>query len=411
MKTSAHWNLLLSNQVDKKKFIKSILSQDAPTELSFLNSLKGVLFSDLAIKEFIKKEYQYDPVDCSLIRSRKFNTLSSGEQKTAYLQYCLAQNPDYIVFDNPLDHLDQNARLALIETLKKLATTTIIIQIVNRKADLLPFIINNRQVHSDSFDLMPIVADTNNFGKSSKLTVPPALESVTYEGNILIQMNQVSISYQERPIVNNINWTIKKGEFWQLIGPNGSGKSTILSLITGENAKGYGQDLYLFGTKKGSGESIWDIKKQIGYFSTAMTDLYLKSHTLEQMILSGFFDSVGLYVQPSSTHIKLVSEWLDLIEMSHLKNKVFNQLSIGQQRLALIVRAIVKHPPLVILDEPLEGLDDTNASLITQLINTLLLETTMTIIYVSHRIEPSLSPKAILELIPSPEGSIGISKQ
>ena len=182
-------------------------------------------------------------------------------------------------------------------------------------------------------------------------------------------------------------------------------------MITGENAKSYGQDLYLFGTKKGSGESIWDIKKQIGHFSTAMTDLYLKSHTLEQMILSGFFDSVGLYVQPSSTHIKLVSEWLDLIEMSHLKNKVFNQLSIGQQRLALIVRAIVKHPPLVILDEPLEGLDDTNASLITQLINTLLLETTMTIIYVSHRIEPSLSPKAILELIPSPEGSIGISKQ
>jgi molybdate transport system ATP-binding protein len=411
MKTSAHWNLLLSNQVDKKKFVKSFLSQDAPTELSFLNSLKGVLFSDLAIKEFIKKEYQYDSITYGLIRSRKFNTLSSGEQKTAYLHYCLAQNPDYIVFDNPLDHLDQNTRLALIETLKKLATTTIIIQIVNRKADLLPFITNNRQVHSDSFDLIPIVAGNHNFEKSYKLNVPLPLESATYEGNVLIQMNQVSVSYQERHIVNNINWTVKKGEFWQLIGPNGSGKSTILSLITGENAKGYGQDLYLFGNKKGSGESIWDIKKQIGYFSTAMTDLYLKSHTLEQMILSGFFDSIGLYVQPTSTHIKLVSKWLDLIEMRHLKNKVFNQLSIGQQRLALIVRAVLKHPPLVILDEPLEGLDDTNTSLITQLINTLITETTMTIIYVSHRIEPSLSPQAVLELIPSPEGSIGIIKR
>jgi molybdate transport system ATP-binding protein len=411
MKTSAHWNLLLSNQVDKKKFVKSILSQDAPAELSFLNSLKGLLFSDLAIREFIKKEYQYDAVDKGLTHSQKLRTLSSGEQKTAYLHYCLEQNPEYIVFDNPLDHLDQNARLALIKTLKKLATTTIIIQIVNRKADLLPFIINNRQLHSNSLDLIPIVADNNNLLKSYKLTVPPALESATYEGNVLIQMNQVSVSYQERPIVNNINWTIKKGEFWQLIGPNGSGKSTILSLLTGENTKGYGQDLFLFGYKKGSGESIWDIKKQIGHFSTAMTDLYQKNHTLEQMILSGFFDSIGLYVQPTSTHIKLVSKWLDLIEMSHLKNKAFNHLSIGQQRLALIVRAVLKHPPLIILDEPLEGLDDTNAALITQLINTLLSETTMTIIYVSHRIEPSLSPQAVLELIPSPEGSIGILKQ
>lgn len=411
MKTSAHWNLLLSNQVDKKKFVKSILSQDAPDELSFLNSLKGLMFSDLAIKEFIKKEYQYDSVDRGLTHSRKLRTLSSGEQKTAYLHYCLEQNPEYILFDNPLDHLDQNARLALIKTLKKLATTTIIIQIVNRKADLLPFIINNRQLHSNSFELTPIVTDANNFGRNYKFAVPPPLENTTYEGAILIQMNQVSVCYQERPIVNNINWTIKKGEFWQLIGPNGSGKSTILSLLTGENTKGYGQDLSLFGNKKGSGESIWDIKKQIGYFATTMTDLYEKKHTLEQMILSGFFDSIGLYVQPSTTHKKIVGQWLDLIEMSHLKNKVFNQLSIGQQRLALIVRAILKHPPLVILDEPLEGLDDTNAALITQLINTLLSETTMTIIYVSHRIEPCLSPQAVLELIPSPEGSVGIIKQ
>jgi molybdate transport system ATP-binding protein len=182
-------------------------------------------------------------------------------------------------------------------------------------------------------------------------------------------------------------------------------------LITGENAKGYGQNLYLFGHKKGSGESIWDIKKQIGYFSNEMAASYQNSHTLEQMILSGFFDSVGLYNEPTLQQKKIVQEWLDLIGLSLLKNRVFKQLTIGQQRLALIVRAVLKHPPLVILDEPLEGLDDENSSLITQLINILITETTMTIIYVSHRIESSLSPKAIFELSPSSDGSKGIIKR
>ncbi|MEP6805574.1 MAG: ATP-binding cassette domain-containing protein, partial [Flavobacterium sp.] len=165
-------------------------------------------------------------------------------------------------------------------------------------------------------------------------------------------MENVSVSYDDRKIVDQISWTIKEGEFWQLIGPNGSGKSTILSLITGDNPKGFGQDLYLFGRKKGTGESVWDIKKQIGIFTTSMTDLFQKGHTLEEMILSGFFDSIGLYTEPTTLQKQIVTQWLEVIEMSSLRKKRFIDLSIGQQRVALIVRAVLKHPPLLILDEP-----------------------------------------------------------
>ena len=233
------------------------------------------------------------------------------------------------------------------------------------------------------------------------------MKSFDYNESILIKMNGVSVSYDERTIVDSISWTIKQGEFWQLIGPNGSGKSTLLSMITGDNPKGYGQELYLFGRKKGSGESVWEIKKQIGIFSTAMMELFQRNNSLEQMILSGFFDSIGLYTEPTTLQKQIVAQWLDVIQMSHLKNKTFNQLSIGQQRVALIVRAILKHPPLVILDEPVEGLDDENVALVIQLINILMQETKMTIIYVSHRIEPMLAPTSIFELIPTATGSIG----
>jgi len=165
--------------------------------------------------------------------------------------------------------------------------------------------------------------------------------------------------------------------------------------------------LYLFGRKKGSGESVWDIKKNIGIFSTSMTQLFKKTQTLEQMVLSGFFDSIGLYIQPTITQKQIAAQWLEVVGMSSLKNKSFHRLSLGQQRVVLIVRAVLKHPPLIILDEPLEGLDDQNSALVTDLINILIQETNMTIIYVSHRIEPALKPTSVFGLIPTEMGSIG----
>ncbi|MFB0909838.1 MAG: ATP-binding cassette domain-containing protein [Flavobacterium sp.] len=236
------------------------------------------------------------------------------------------------------------------------------------------------------------------------------IEPIIYCTDVLVKMNNLSVSYHEQPILNNINWTIKKGEFWHLLGPNGSGKSTLLSLINGDNTKGYGQDLYLFGIKKGSGENIWGIKKNIVYFSTAMTDLFQKKDSLEEMVLSGFFDSIGLYTQPSILQKKIVSQWLELVRLNHLKNIPFKTLSIGQQRLALIVRAVLKHPPLLILDEAVEGLDDENVAMIAQLLALLSQQTNIAILYVSHRIEPNIIPNAIFELIPTAKGSVGILK-
>ncbi|MBC5838133.1 ATP-binding cassette domain-containing protein [Flavobacterium muglaense] len=401
-----HWDILLSNQVDKKTFIATILSGNSTGALSSFNSKKGILFSDLAIDNFIKKEYQYDTIEASPETTRKLSTFSSGERKKVFLQYCINQKPDYIILDNPLDHLDINSRKSIAIALEQLADKMLLIQLVNRQDDLLPFIPNKGQILTNDFSVESLKTTEDHSNKNIK-SIPPAYDPIVIKDSVLIQMNQICVSYQEKPILKNIDWTIKKGDFWHLLGPNGSGKSTLLSVLTGENAKGYGQDLYLFGQKKGSGESIWDIKKNIGYFSTAMTDLFQKRDSLEQMILSGFFDSIGLYTQPTTLQQKIVAQWLELIDMQHLKNKIFNQLSIGQQRLALIVRAVLKHPPLLILDEPVEGLDDQNAAMVTQLITLLSQKTDMAILYVSHRIEPTLSPKAIYELTPQNTGSTG----
>lgn len=409
MNNKPHWNLLLSDFVNKNQLIKTLLSGNSNGKLSVYNNLKGILFSDITIQQFIEKEEQYDSLEAA--SNRKLRTYSAGEQKKEFLKYCLNQNPDYIILDNPFDHLDQASRKTLTDSLEELEQSLGFIQLVNRSEDLLSFIENKAQITDDSFTLKPIESSASNSPKTHPTQIPKPLHSFESNDTILVKMDGVSVSYNERPIVDSIIWTIKQGEFWQLIGPNGSGKSTILSMITGENPKGYGQELYIFGRKKGSGESVWDIKKNIGIFSTSMTQMFKRNHTLEQMILSGFFDSIGLYTQPTILQKQIAAQWLDVIGMSALKNKSFQSLSLGQQRVVLIVRAVIKHPPLIILDEPLEGLDDNNSSLVIDLINILLQETNMTIIYVSHRIERALKPRSVFELIPMETGSIGKIKQ
>lgn len=403
-----HWDILLSNQVNKKAFIETILNSEVTGELAVFNTKKGILFSDIAIEKFIEKEYQYDVIEASPDSHRQLRTFSSGERKKEFLKYCINQNPDFIIFDNPFDHLDQASRVILADSLKNLAADIAIIQLLNRVADVLEFVPNKVQIKDNTFELHPISKTENHFKTLTTASIPKALEPPhTFPESVLIKMENVSVSYDDRKITDNISWTIKQGEFWQLIGPNGAGKSTLLSLITGDNPKGFGQNLFLFGRKKGSGESVWDIKKQIGIFTTSMTDLFQKGHTLEQMILSGFFDSIGLYNEPTNLQKQIVVQWLEVIEMSALAKKRFIDLSIGQQRVALIVRAVLKHPPLLILDEPVEGLDDENVDLVIQLINTIKQETNVTILYVSHRIEAGLAPTSVFELIPSATGSIG----
>ncbi len=402
-----HFGILVSNTVNKKAFFASILSSESHGALAVFNNYKGVLFSDLTINQFIEKEHRHDLIEISKSENRQLHTFSSGERRKVLLEFCLAQKPDYIIFDNPFDHLDQRSRLELSNQLTELSKSISIIQLSSREELFLPFITKKGYVNDNSFD----VSDKPEAIQISKnylnTDFPSSLLEFQKRYGSIIKFDQVSIDYDDQPIVSNITWEVKQGEFWQLIGPNGAGKSTLLSLITGENPKAYGQNITIFDRKKGSGESIWDIKKRIGYFSTNLTELFKRNHTVEHMILSGFFDSVGLYAKPSGLQQQKALQWLEIVNMKSLKDVYFNRLTLGQQRLVLIVRALIKQPPLLILDEPFEGLDQKNTILVSQLVNTLIEKTEITIIYVSHTIESALVPSHIYELIPHKEGSVG----
>jgi molybdate transport system ATP-binding protein len=407
-----HYAIFLYNEVNKQPFIQQILSKKAKGVFEIFNALEGLLFSKITIDEVLDDENRHGFTKVTESLNRSLKSMSSGEQKKALLNYLMTQKVDFIILDNPFDNLDIAARESLQNQLCERENEVVFIQILHRKRDLLPFITNILSLEKD--DKLVYHQDYQAFDKyHSDLddyllgTIPPTTFRYDLQNEALIEFYNVSVSYNEKPILNQITWTICKGEFWHLIGPNGSGKTTILSMITGDNPKGYGQNLILFGKKKGSGESVWAIKDKIGYVTPSMTDLFSSNHTLEQMIISGFYDSIGLYVNPSDLHVKYAREWLLLVGMANIANKPFCFLSSGQQRLALVIRAMIKHPPLLILDEAIAGLDDHNTSLVVSLINKIANETATTILYVSHRSEEGLFPRNIFELTPSESGSEG----
>jgi molybdate transport system ATP-binding protein len=396
----------------KSDFIQNLLKGKAPESLNEFNGKNGALFSTYTLEEFILKEARHDDYTLSAKANRSIRTFSSGEQRKALLNHLLSTKPDFLILDSIFDMLDVQSKENLVQRLIKLSEKIAIIQVVKRKDNLLPFIKNALRIEDKKITFCgTIEAYTLKYSKENELelkeTLPSPLNEIQTINNPLIEFKNVRVNYGDKPIVKDINWTINAGDFWQLMGPNGSGKTTLLTMITGDNPKAYGQDITLFGHKRGTGESIWEIKKNIGYVTPAMITLFRGWNTVEKMVISGLVDSIGLYKKPTAMQKQVAGEWIKLIGLEEQKLARFSSLNEGQQCMVLIARSMIKHPNLLILDEPSHGLDDYNASLLSALINKIATEGQTTIIYVSHRNEPGLIPKQIFELVPGESGSLG----
>lgn len=410
--SSIHYTILIDSKSETKVLINQLLKGTFPSGFSKFKGKKGELFSSSQVVFFLNKEEQHGLKIITKETQQSLLTMSSGERKKALLNHLLKKLPDYLILVNPYDNLDTNYQKELKEQLVRLSSTLLLIQIVSRKEDILP--INTKYIKLNQHKLIHYSSKEEFLNDNqlvethfSNCKIPTALNPVANLTEELIRFKEVSVSFNNNPVLQNITWTIKSGEFWHLKGPNGSGKSTLLSMITGDSQKGYGQHLYLFGTKKGSGESVWDIKKHIGYFTPAMTDKFRGYHTLENMLISGLHDSIGLYVKPTENEKRLAIEWLKLLNLNKKREAYFHQLTTTEKRLLMTARAMIKHPSLLILDEPTAGLDDYNASLFVLLVNKIAKESKTAIVFVSHREEQGLSPTSIFELIPTKNGSMG----
>ena len=308
-------------------------------------------------------------------------TLSSGELRKFQLTKTLFSNPKLLIMDNPFIGLDAETRDQLRDLLKLLAEERDMdIMLVMSKTDDIPSFVNEVKWIGTRETVPPHVLSDKR--REAILSLP--YTDNDYDCQHVIDMKNVSIRYGERTILKDLNWTVRNGERWALSGQNGSGKSTLLSLVCADNPQSYACDITLFDRPRGSGESIWDIKKHIGYVSPEMHRSYKRNLPAIRIVASGLMDSIGLYAVPNPQDYDKCRWWLDMFGIGHLADKPFLQLSSGEQRLVLLARAFVKDPQLLILDEPLHGLDLCNRRLTKDIIETFCQRRGKTLIMVTH---------------------------
>ena len=362
----------------------------------------------------IIQEYNQDQTLCENLTlqfgiahllNRRFKYLSTGETRKTLICRTLMSKPELLILDEPFDGLDVASRANLAEILSQLSKQNITIVMVLNRFNEIPLFVKYIGLLANCQLLKYGTKDTilddvavkqlANLEHLSNFTLPDPDEISVPLPNDLdrIILNNGFVQYDGKAIINGLSWQVRANENWQIIGPNGAGKSTLLSLITGDHPQGYSNDLTLFGRKRGSGETIWDIKRHIGYVSSSFHLDYRISLSVENVLASGYFDSIGLYQAPSDKQLKLVKQWLQLLDLTELAEKPFQSLSWGLQRLVLIARALVKHPTLLILDEPLQGLDYLNRELVKSWIDNLIDRGNTQLLFVSHHTEDA--PKCI----------------
>lgn len=359
---------------------------DAPEVREMLGEVK-----DEALKQELFELFRIEPM-----LDKKIILLSSGELRKFQLTKTLLTAPRVLVMDNPFIGLDAPTRDLLLQLLERLTTMSAvqIVLVLSMVDDVPPFIthvipveglaVGDKLTREEYLHVVAGKQPANEYEDLQQRIIDLPYEGENYDSEEVVRLNKVSIRYGDRTILKELDWTVLRGEKWALSGENGAGKSTLLSLVCADNPQSYACDINLFGRKRGTGESIWEIKKHIGYVSPEMHRAYLKNLPTIEIVASGLHDSIGLYKRPQPEQMAVCEWWMDVFGIEPLKDKPFLQLSSGEQRLALLARAFVKDPELLILDEPLHGLDTYNRRRVKKVIEAFCGRKDKTLIMVTH---------------------------
>lgn len=351
-----------------------------------------------------------DALHLTPLLQRSLVQLSNGENKRLQIAQALFENPALLVFDNPFIGLDSEGCARLNTILKNICDAgTHIILLSSRKVipDCITHVAelrNGKIITAIQKEKFYAARPSENHRMNILPRTLPDQFFIHEDFSTAVRMVNVTVRYGEKTILDGIDWNVNRGECWCVAGPNGAGKSTLLSLITADNPQAYANEMYLFDRRRGSGESIWDIKRNIGFVSPELHVSFPRNLSCKDVIASGLFDSIGVYRKISGEDQKRIDWWIDALRFQNIRSTMLSSLSLGQQRMIFLARALIKNPPVLILDEPCQGLDDEQAASFKQLVDDVCRTFHTTLIYVSH-IENDI-PSCVMHVLRIEQGKV-----
>jgi molybdate transport system ATP-binding protein len=337
--------------------------------------------------------------------------LSSGERRKVSIARALLTRPRLLILENPFTGLDTSSRGMLGRAIGQLAREHVSVILVSPRLEEIPpstshilLVREGRVAAQGAREHVLTAVEPASASRPRQFRSLPDPPRRARSQAILVQMRDVRVRYGERQILDGVDWTVQQGEHWALLGPNGAGKTTLLSLILGDHPQAYANDIVLFGRRRGSGESIWQIKRQTGWVAPELHLYYPQRSSCLDVVCSGFSDTIGLRGQCTAEQRTTAQEWMAALGIDDLIGKRFGELSEGQQRLVLVARALVKRPPLLVLDEPCQGLDASNRARLRQLVEAIGHRPSTSVIYVTH--EADELPSIITHLLRLDRGRV-----
>lgn len=350
-----------------------------------------------------RRDYAVALLGIEYLLERKILHLSNGELHKVLLAQALMQSPRLLILDDPFCGLDTSSRIALANVINRIVREGIIqILLLTDRMEEIPegitdiLAVDNHRITAQGSKEQIIIPELTGpegvtytlgpgeFKPEVPFPVKPPEPGPDSGGDILVEMRQVTVTYDETRVLSGINWQIKQGERWAVLGHNGAGKSTLLSLILADNPQVYANDIKLFGKWLEPGTGVWEIRRRIGYVSPELQICYPGGWTCGEVICSGFLDSIGLYRDCSPEQREQAGMWLGYLRFTALSEQPFYTISAGEKRLILLARALIKNPDLLVLDEPCQGLDFEYRSRILDLLEELCRKTGISIVYVTH---------------------------
>ncbi|MCC8423392.1 ATP-binding cassette domain-containing protein [Mucilaginibacter sp. UR6-11] len=364
-------------------------SEDALTVEAYLHTIKPAPQPNIY--------WHFDKIITTLkldqLSKKELIKLSNGETKRLRIAAALMKNPVLLLLDSPLTGLDVQTRQEFNAIITEITASGITVVMATSPYEI-PDSITNVAVLKNGVithtvgkaDFTPQLVEqyqADNIDKAELSSLLHTNNSV-HDYRKIISMNKVHVKYGTNVILNDIDWQVNPGDRWALLGHNGAGKSTLLSLINGDNPQAYANDIILFDKKRGSGESIWDIKKKIGFVSPELHQYFPVDNSCLQVIESGYYDTLGLFRPGSKEKAEVALRWMKALEIDKYARVLLKNIPASAQRLCLLARALIKNPPLLIFDEPCQGMDSHQQQHFKNLVDTICSLSKVTLIYVTH---------------------------